>query len=338
MPSRILVTGATGTQGGAVVSAFIKANESRSSDPITIHALLRSTSTRPQSYVSESNVKVFHGDFDNIASVRAAAEGCIAAFLNVTPVFTDSQAEARHAHNLVEACASIPSIERIVFSSSGALHRAVDSKVWAEYVDKYPTQWMSQYMKSKRACEEAVINSSTNDFVEGWSVVRPNTFLTNFLVPLSSFMYPDLKIKQSITTALRPDLQISFLDPDDLGPLFARMLTCTSEEWEEQWKHRFVPVAKENMTIGQLVGNMNAALEKIDSAKRVELIQLGDDEAKAMADAGDMVVASQLFQNEWQEPFELEEVKRGDVDVDSMMGVEQYFEKHTEELIGTLGG
>ncbi|KAK5090287.1 hypothetical protein LTR05_000459 [Lithohypha guttulata] len=280
MPISVLVVGASGTQGSAIIRALTTLNKSRSNNPITIHALIRSTSSPPQSLNTDSNVKLFTGDFDDISSLKAAATGCTAAFLNVTPVFTDLTAEARHARNLVEACASIASLKRFVFSPGAVLHRPADDIVWSEYIDKSPQKWMSIYTKSKQACETAVTSSSTTNFEEGWCMVRATAFLTNFLPPVSKFMYPDLETKGIISAALREDLQISYLDPEDLGPLVARQLICDKEEWETRWKGNFVPVAKENLTLGQSVEKMNAVLGRHGVKERVEVVWIGEEEAR----------------------------------------------------------
>jgi len=122
---------------------------------------------------------------------------------------------------------------------------------------------MAHYMKSKKACEKAVTGSSKKDFADGWTIVRPSTFLTNFLAPGSRFMYPELESKQIITTALGPDYITSVLDQSDVGGLAADMLTCDVKEWNEKWKGKFVPLAKENLTTSETVGKMNAALRKV---------------------------------------------------------------------------
>lgn len=338
MSPTLFVTGATGTQGGALVRAVQSINKDRPQNPIIVHALVRSTSTIPQAFANDPNIEFMTGNFDDLASLKAAASLCDAAFINVTPVFTDPSGEARHAKNLVEACASTPTVKRLVYSSSSALHRPDDDKVWSEFVEKQPEQWISIYMKSKKDCEAGAINSSNEDFSEGWSIIRSNTYLTNFLTPGTKFMYPDLETKQSITTANDPDLKISYLDPNDLGPLLANMMVCETETWNKKWKGKFVPVAAEGMTLGQLVGKMNAALKSTGSEKQIELIQLSKEDAKARADKGDMVVASQIFQNNYQRAMNLDEVRSFGIEVDKMVKADEFFRRESERLVQTVGG
>lgn len=338
MSPTLFVVGATGTQGGALVRAIQSLNKNQPQDPITVHALVRSTSTIPEDLANDPNIKFVTGNFDDVSSIKAAASSCDAAFINVTPVFTDLSGEARHARHLVEACASVSTLKRVIYSSSAAMHRSADDNVWSEFVEKYPEQWVSIYMKSKKDCEDAVINSSNKDFSEGWSIIRSNTYLTNFLTPWTKFMYPDLESKQTITTANDPDLPISFMDPNDLGPLMAQMMICETEVWNEKWKGKFVPVATEHMTLGQLVGKMNAALKSAGTEKQIELIQIGEEDAKARANQGDLIAATQIFQNNYQRAMNLDEVRSFGIEVEKMVTADEFFQRNAQRLVQTVGG
>jgi len=333
MAHTILVTGATGAQGSAVVKALLAGSS------VTVHALVRDpTSAASQKLSQIPNTKLFKGDFDDIAAIKAAATSCTSAFLNVTPVFTDPTGEARHARNLIEACASIPTLKRIVFSSSGGMQRKDDDPVWSEYIPNNPDQWMAYYMKSKKACEEAVIGTSQSDFADGWTVIRGGSFLTNFLTPGAKFMYPELETKQVITTALKPEYRTSVLDPGDIGGLAAEMLTCGATEWNEKWKGEAIPLAKEELTMGETVEKMNVVLRKAGSKKEIKVVLLGDEEAKQRAAQGDMVVGSQIFQNEYMATFDREEIARSGVNVGGMVSADAFFEREKERVLESVGG
>ncbi|KAK5311448.1 hypothetical protein LTR70_008778 [Exophiala xenobiotica] len=333
MAQTMLITGATGAQGGAVIKGLLAGS------PVIIHALVRDpTSTASQRLSQTSNIKLFKGDFDDIAAIKAAAMLCTSAFLNVTPVFTDPAGEARHARNLIEACASISTLKRIVFSSSGGMQRKDDDPVWSEYIPNNPDQWMAYYMKSKKACEEAVMGTSEDDFTNGWTIIRGGTFLTNFLTPAAKFMYPELETKQIITTALKPEYRMSVLDPNDIGGLAAEMLSCGATEWNEKWKGKATPLAKEELTMSDTTEKMNVVLRKAGSKKEIKLVQLSDREAKQRAAQGDMVVGSQTFQNEYMATFDLGEIARAGVDLGGMAGADAFFEREKERLLESVGG
>ena len=110
-------------------------------------------------------VKLFAGSFDDIPVLLAAMQRRITAFLNVTPVFNDPAGEAHHARNLVDACSEVGSIKHIMFSSSGAMStpKHLLEKLWGEYVPENLDGWMTTYMKSETACEEAGMGSELED-------------------------------------------------------------------------------------------------------------------------------------------------------------------------------
>jgi len=183
-----------------------------------------------------------------------------------------------------------------------------------------------------------VTGTSENDFADGWTIIRGAAFLTNFLTPGAKFMYPELETKQIVTTALKPDYLTSVLDPGDVGGLAAKMLSSGSAEWNEKWKGKAIPLAKELLTTADTVEKMNAVLRKAGSKKEIKLVQLSDEEAKQRAAQGDMVVGSQIFQNKYQRTFDLEKIARAGVDVGGMVSADAFFERERERVLETVGG
>ena len=69
-----------------------------------------------------------------------------------------------------------------------------------------------------------------------------------------------------------------------------------------------------------------------------ESIQLSAKEAQERAGRDDLVFASQIFQNRYQPPFVLTEVRRFSVDVDGMARAEESFEREMDRLLQAIGG
>lgn len=334
MTGPILVVGATGIQGGGVIKA-ITAHDKH----ILVHALVRD----PASHAAQAlttlgpQVKIFTGNFDDVDSILRVAKGCTAAFLNVTPVFTDPTGEARHASNQIEACKLTTSIKRVVYSSSAAMHPPND-RAFSGYLPKNPTSWMGLYLTSKKACEEAITATTSPGISDGWCIIRGSTFFTNFLPPHALFMYPTLATDQTITTALSPSLKISFLDPGDLCKLAAKMLLSDDTTWSNSWKGKYVPIAKDNFTFKKIVDAANATLRNAGTAKQINLVEIPETEAKERAAKGDIVIDSQLYQNEYMHSYDLQEVKNYGIDVDGMTSPEDFFEREKEKLLAVVGG
>jgi uncharacterized protein YbjT (DUF2867 family) len=85
----VFVTGATGAQGGYVARELVKAGH-------TVYAIARDPSSPAVEDLVKAGVKLFPGDFDSVTSMVAAAKGCDAAFINVSPVFTDPDGETKY--------------------------------------------------------------------------------------------------------------------------------------------------------------------------------------------------------------------------------------------------
>lgn len=87
---------------------------------------------------------VRRGDFDDIASLRAAAEGADAVFVVTTPFGSDLDTEVRHARAMIDA-ATDAGVDHIVYTSAAnADHRTgiphFDSKLEVEHylIDRRP--------------------------------------------------------------------------------------------------------------------------------------------------------------------------------------------------------
>ena len=329
MTQTIFVAGATGLQGGAVVCRLISNSNSK------IHALVRDPTSQASQALQalSSNIKLFTGNFDDLASISAATTSCTAAFLNVTPVFTDPSGEARHAQNLVTACTD-SKVNRVIYSSSSGMHTPLDGPVWTEFVPNNPNDWMTIYMKSKKACEDTITGAK---FADGWCIVRGSQFMTNILPPHSAMMYPQLSVDQTITTALRWDYVMSFLDPEDLGKYAADLLISDSDRWTK-FKSQIVPFGVQNMTFKEFIEAANVTLENAGSEKRIKVIQLCKGEAERRAAQGDIFVSSQIFLNKYHKAFSDGELIKAGIDGKSMTSVPDFFEKKKKELLAVVGG
>ena len=76
----VLVTGATGNQGGGVIQALLSAR-SNSGIAMNIRALTRSTNSVSAVKLENQGVKLVQGDLFNAAALERALAGCDAAYL-----------------------------------------------------------------------------------------------------------------------------------------------------------------------------------------------------------------------------------------------------------------
>ncbi|MEU4740398.1 NmrA/HSCARG family protein [Actinosynnema sp. NPDC023658] len=110
----ILVTGATGAQGGAVTRALLARGH-------RVRALTRTPDSAAAQELRQLGADVAQGDFDDPASLRAALDGVRAVFAVTTPFGSDTDTEVRHGTALVDAARNV---DHIVFTSASNADRS----------------------------------------------------------------------------------------------------------------------------------------------------------------------------------------------------------------------
>jgi uncharacterized protein YbjT (DUF2867 family) len=165
----LVVLGATGKQGGSVITHFL----SLSASPYALRAITRDASSAKAVSLASQGVEVVTGDFDNPESLDAAFSGASVIFsvsdfwsLMMSPIMFEKAAaagigrgiyvrdyEAQQNRNIIDAAAKIQTLERLIFSSlanakklSGGKYEHVyhyDGKAIAEDYGKltYPKLW-----------------------------------------------------------------------------------------------------------------------------------------------------------------------------------------------------
>jgi hypothetical protein len=165
----LVVLGATGNQGGSVITHFL----SQSSSPYALRAVTRDTSSTKALSLATRDVEVVAGDFDKPESLTAAFNGAsiifsVTDFWNLMmskSMFEKAAAagigrgiyvrdyEAQQNRNIIDAAAKVKTLERFIYSSlanvnklSGGKYENVyhmDSKASAEEYGKstYPELW-----------------------------------------------------------------------------------------------------------------------------------------------------------------------------------------------------
>lgn len=195
----VLVTGATGMQGGATVEALRDAG-------FTVRALVRAPASPKAVALAAKGVVLAQGHFDDPTGLSRAMEGADGVFFmqNVSPP-DDPGAEVRHGRNLVEA-ARQAGVTAFVHTSVARAGRQHEFAGWAE------GRWPVGYWNGK---------SGVNDIVRDagfarWTILKPAYMLDNFVPPKVVWMYPALR-NRVIETAMAPDAKLDVLAASDVG-------------------------------------------------------------------------------------------------------------------------
>ncbi|MFD7656241.1 NmrA/HSCARG family protein [Actinosynnema sp. NPDC059797] len=198
--SFVLVTGATGRQGGAVARALLASG-------VPVHALVRDTGTERASALRELGAVLVRGDLDDVPSLEAALDHAHAVFSVQTPDITGSpgDSELRHGRNLVEAArgARVEHVVHTSVSGAGTIDvERFDEQRWGSFT--------RHYYRAKAAVEDLV---RTAGFPR-WTILRPATFMENFVRP--SPYFADLTSNR-LAVAVDLDVALPFVAVDDIG-------------------------------------------------------------------------------------------------------------------------
>lgn len=152
--SLILVTGATGRQGGATARRLLAAGR-------PVRALVRDPAAPAAAALAAAGAQLVRGDFDDPAGLPAALDGVTAVFgvppALYTPSGTDTALEVARGRALIDAAAAA-GVEQVVFSTVAGASTA-----------------------SPGMAGKAMIQQYLHERIRLSTVLRPVRFMTNYL-------------------------------------------------------------------------------------------------------------------------------------------------------------
>jgi uncharacterized protein YbjT (DUF2867 family) len=201
-PAPVLVTGATGRQGGATARALLAAG-------VPVRALVRDPTTERAKAVEALGAELVTGDLHDRASVTRAAEGARAVFSVQMPGFTaagfDFDGEVAQGVNLVEG-ARAAGVPQVVHTSVSGAGQHVEHPAWAE------GRWsVEPSLAAKTAIQDRVRSAG----FPRWTILKPGFFMVNFL-PSMAFLFPR-GIEGGLVSVLDPATRLSLVAVDDIG-------------------------------------------------------------------------------------------------------------------------
>jgi uncharacterized protein YbjT (DUF2867 family) len=150
----ILVTGATGKQGGATARRLLAAGR-------PVRALVRDPAAPGAAALAAAGAQIARGDFDDPASLRPALDGVTAVFgippVALGPTGPETDLEVARGRALIDAAAAA-GIEQVVFSTVASASAA-----------------------SPGSAGKALIERYLHERIQLATVLRPVRFMTNYL-------------------------------------------------------------------------------------------------------------------------------------------------------------
>jgi uncharacterized protein YbjT (DUF2867 family) len=232
----VLVTGATGAQGGATARRLLAAG-------LRVRFLTRDPQAPAARALVAAGAQAAHGDLGDPTSLPAALAGVTAVFSVQVPDRTGKDMERRHGFALVQA-ARAAGVTRLVHTSVARTGEHARFPGWGS------GRWLESYWTDKWDVEEAVRQAG---FAQ-WTVLQPAFMMDNLARPKSAFMFPHLARGQ-LLTALHPDTRLDFVAADDVGTFAAAALAGSSP-----LHGKTVPLASESLTMAEVAAALSGTL------------------------------------------------------------------------------
>lgn len=208
----IVVSGATGQQGGAVARALLDRG-------FRVRALTRNTEKPEAKSLAESGAEVVRGDLDDRSSIEAALEGAHGVF-SVQQFFEAGlEGEVRQGKALADA-AKEAGVEHFVYSSVGSAHRDTG-------IPHFESKWE--------------VEKHVRDIGLPYTVLRPVFFMQNW-----EWM-GDPVLGGTLPQPLAPEKPFQNVAVEDIGAFAALAF-----ENPEEWIGREVDLAGDEMTMNEI--------------------------------------------------------------------------------------
>jgi uncharacterized protein YbjT (DUF2867 family) len=219
---RILVTGATGQQGGAVVRQLLQQPD------FGIRALTRDPAKPRAQALSQKGVEIVAGDLEDLGSVRRALEGAYGVFSVQNFLEAGFEGEIRQGKQLIEA-AKAAGVQRFVYSSV----------VSADQNTGLP------HFESKWQIEQHLQDSGLD-----FTILRPVFFMENWF----GFLREPI-LNGTLPLPLTPQTRLQQIAVEDIGAFAALAF-----QYPERWSGRTLELAGDELNLLEVAETLSRVL------------------------------------------------------------------------------
>jgi uncharacterized protein YbjT (DUF2867 family) len=241
----VLVTGATGKQGGHLVRELLARGHS-------VRALTRKPESPAAAALAERGVTIVPGDFDDQESLERAARGVDTVFAMSTPFEGGEKKETREGINIVRAAATA-GVKHLVYTSVAGADRATGIP----------------HFDSKFEVEKEIRRSGVP-----FTIVAPVFFMENFL---ADWMAPGIA-QGSISLALPATRRLQQIALSDIAQFTALVI-----ERRESFLGKRIDIASDELTVttaAAAIGEVSGRHIKYSALPIEALRQFNADQAR----------------------------------------------------------
>lgn len=206
----VLVTGATGKQGGAVAKHLLRRN-------FQVRALVRNPASSAAKLLADQNVEIVQGDFDDRESLERSIAGAYGVFSVQTFTEDDFDLEVRQG-NAIASVAKTAGVEHFVYSSVGS----ADRKTGVPHFDS-----------------KAKVEAYIKEIELHYTILRPVFLMENW-----EEFGRDSILSGTLAQPLKPETKLQQISVNDVGAFAAMAFEKPSE-----WIGRAVDIAGDEATM-----------------------------------------------------------------------------------------
>ena len=288
----VLVLSATGNQGSKVTKQLLANGHS-------VHALTRDPDSASSKELGLAGAALFKGSFDDIDSIKGAADGCTAMFLVVLP----TPAEVDHARNAIEA-ARTSGVSKCVYSSVTNCEKIVNRPEFNRDMLR------ASYFLNKDHIQNLVMSHFSS-----WTILQPGAFMTNMIDSIARFYFSRLGTEHVLHGAWKLDTKIPWIDPLDI----AKFAVAAIESG--RFEHQKIPLAGDSLTIPEL-----AILISKVSGQNIKAEYIGDTATSLQKEQNPLIASADWTNKGWFD-IDVETVKASGFE---MINVKQFLEKQKD--------
>lgn len=214
MDKSILVIGATGKQGNAVVKQLLE-------DGWKVRAFTRNKNNDKLTSIDNENLDIFEGDLSNEDSLKQAMEGQYGVY-SVQPIIVDNVEEELRQGKMIIHIAEQQGVDYMVYSTAGGVNR-----------DR-----TGPHFEALAEIENELKASTLN-----YTIIKPSFFMDNFL-RITKVEDGEITIPEFINR----DVKFAMISSIDIARIAANIFAHT-----ERFNHQAIEIASDELTLNEVV-------------------------------------------------------------------------------------
>lgn len=214
MSKSILVIGATGKQGNAVVKQLLKNNWK-------VRAFTRNKNNEKLTSINDSNLEIFEGDLSSQESLTEAMNGQYGVY-SVQPIIVDDVEEELRQGKMIIHTAEQQDIQHVVYSTAGGVNRDRTGPHFEALAD----------------IENELKASSLN-----YTIIKPSFFMDNFL-RITTVENGEISIPEFIDR----DVKFAMISSIDIAKFAVNIFVSRKD-----YNHQAIEIASDELTLKEVV-------------------------------------------------------------------------------------